>query len=65
MSKGIEVIGEFHPSGKSEVEEIKKLSSELIDLIDSIEGDPRRKSIAITNIETAAMFAVKSIFTKR
>ena len=38
---------------------------EVIDLVKSKEDlDPRSKAVAITNLETAKMWAVKSIFDK-
>lgn len=64
MSKGLELIGSFNSEGRGDVDEIKELSSKLIDLIDQACPDGRRKSIALTNIETAQMFAVKSLFSE-
>lgn len=65
MSKGQNIVGvRFDTSNDEQVKKIKDKFAELIDLVDSLDGDPRRKAIAITNIETGQMFAVKSIFTK-
>lgn len=62
MSKGEEVIGSFNPNGNPDVEAIKKKSIELINLIEELGKDPRRKAIAITGVEQAQMMAVKSLF---
>lgn len=64
MSKGQEIIGTFNPSSIEEVDQIKTKAIELIDLIESSVSDQRRKALAITHIETAAMFAIKGLFTK-
>ncbi len=61
----------FNPSGNQEVDAIKKLSAVLIDTINGIavDGDAtdamvnevmRLKALAMTHVETAAMFAVKA-----
>lgn len=61
----------FNPSGNQEVDAVKKLSAVLIDTINAIavDGDAtdakvsevmRLKAIAMTHVETAAMFAVKA-----
>ena len=57
----------FNPSANPLVDEIKKQAAALIDLIDGIQiaTDPpdaviRLKHIAMTEIETAAMYAVKA-----
>lgn len=62
MSKGKEIIGTFNVSNKGEVDLIKEKASELVNLIDKYGKDPRRKAIAITNVEQGTMMAVKSIF---
>lgn len=59
---GEKTIGTFG-TDKWEVFEIKKLSETLIDTIQRVYGEPRRKAIAITKIEEAQMMAVKSLFT--
>lgn len=51
----------FNPSGLSSVNEIKTAFVELEALIDRHAKNGRRKSIALTNLETAAMYAVKSV----
>ncbi len=61
---------DFNVSGSSYVDEIKKRSAELVDFIDQAAGKPewdarhtgefnRLKALALTNLETAAMYAVK------
>lgn len=55
----------FNPSDDSTVQHIKERSAELINYInDNVSGnDPevgRLKSIALTKVEEAAMFAVKA-----
>lgn len=61
----------FNPSGNQEVDAIKKLAAVLIDTINGIAvGDDatdatvsevmRLKALAMTHVETAAMFAVKA-----
>jgi len=52
----------FNPSGKEEVDIIKGLTEELIEYIEKSVPDGRRKSIALTNYEQAAMWAVKALF---
>lgn len=57
----------FNPSANPLVDEIKKQAAALIDLIDGIQvaTDPpdavfRLKALAMTEVETAAMYAVKA-----
>ena len=59
----------FNPSASSVVDEIKRKAADLIDLIESIPSDRdsergneagRLKALAQTEIETAAMWAVKA-----
>jgi len=61
-TKGIEVIGTFNPSDNADVVALKKAAIELVNLIDATKGCPRRKAIAITQIELGTMAAVKSLF---
>ena len=59
-----EVIGSFNPNEKAEINAIKVTAKQMIKLIQDLPNeDNRRKAIAITYIETAAMFAVKSIYS--
>lgn len=74
MTKGEFRVGiNFNPSGDDMVGQIKRRAADLIDLIESIESDResavgnergRLKAMAQTDIETAAMHAVKAA-TKR
>ncbi len=57
----------FNPGGNPVVDQIKRASADLIDLVESIENDVapagevnRLKAIAMTHIEEAAMSAVKA-----
>ena len=59
----------FNPSQNTMVDQIKRKAADMIDLINSIESDShsavgnergRLKSIAMTEIENAAMWAVKA-----
>lgn len=49
-------------TGNSSVFEIKEATRNLIDTIDKLVPNGRRKSKAITDIETAQMYAVKALF---
>lgn len=71
MTKGEYRVGiSFNPSGDDMVGQIKRGAADLIDLIETIPGDvprdlrsnevARLKALAQTDIETAAMHAVKA-----
>lgn len=62
MTKGDEIIGAFDSKNLTSVDLIKQKAVELVNLIEELGIEPRRKSIAITHVETATMFAVKSLF---
>ena len=51
---------DFNPSGKPEVAEIKRRTEELMEYIRNNVWDSRERSLAITNYEQAAMWAVKA-----
>ena len=51
----------FNPSGDKNVNEIKQLAAELIDLIAAVGCDDRCTALAKTAFEDGAMWAVKSI----
>jgi hypothetical protein len=56
-------IGTFNPQERQDVALLKQKAAELIDIIFYLPSkDGRRKSIAITHIEEAAMMAVKALF---
>lgn len=49
----------FNPSGDSLIHEIKTKANELAKVIEKVEPG-RRRSVALTNLETASMWAVKA-----
>jgi len=53
---------EFNPSGKPEIDRIKAFAEDMAAVIENEVPDGRRKAIALTHLETAAMFAVKACF---
>jgi len=59
--KGNEVIGDFGTENE-DVLTIKSAAISLIDIIQELGNDPRRKAAAITDVEKAQMMAVKSLF---
>lgn len=72
QTKGEYLVGaNFNPSGNNLVDQIKRKAADLIDTISQIEASNdaehsqisethRCRSLAITNIEQGAMWAVKS-----
>lgn len=56
-------IPAFNPSGKSEVDAIKGLTEQIMQYLRENVPDNRERSLAITNYEQAAMWAVKANFT--
>ena len=57
-----EIIGNYNSNDRDDVNAIKTAAKKLIEKISEHCPDGRRKSKAMTEIETAAMFAVKSLF---
>jgi len=57
-------LPEFNPSGSNVVSGIKSRTEELLHFIDANVPANRERSIAVTNYEQAAMWAVKANFTK-
>lgn len=55
-------IPTFNPSGSDVVAETKRLTEELMEYIRANVPDNRQRSIALTNYEQAAMWAVKANF---
>lgn len=53
----------FNPTGNAQVAEIKRMTEELMAYLRANVPDNRCRSIAITNYEQAAMWAVKANFT--
>lgn len=58
----------FNPSGSFDVDKVKQLAADLIDLIDGIQAKDseviRLKALAMTHVEDATMWAVKAITKK-
>lgn len=50
----------FNPSGSESIDAIKKAALDFEDVIKAHSPNGRRQSIALTHLETAAMFAVKA-----
>lgn len=50
----------FNPSGDQRVDTIKRLTNELAAFIDANVQPGRRRSVALTQLETASMWAVKA-----
>jgi len=62
MSEGEYRVGiSFNPGGNSNVHNIKSMAAALIDYIIEHGKDPRCTALACTEIETAAMYGVKSV----
>jgi hypothetical protein len=57
-------IPSFNPSGLKSVDAVKHLTEQLMDYIRENVPEGRCRSIALTNYEQAAMWAVKAHFTK-
>jgi len=51
----------FNPGGHTQVDHIKELAALLIDYVLDEGKDPRCTAIACTELESAAMWAVKSV----
>lgn len=68
---GQKAVGlDFNPSGSPRVDKVKTLYAEIIDLLDEHRGDLRDEaarlcSVAITEAQTAQMWAVKGITALR
>lgn len=56
-------IPSFNPSGSEVVAEIKRRTEELLNYVRENVPHNRERSIAVTNYEQAAMWAVKANFT--
>lgn len=55
-------IPSFNPSGSEVVAEIKRRTEDLMEYLRTAVPDNRPRSIALTNYEQAAMWAVKANF---
>ena len=63
VSDTASTLPDFNPSGNENVAEIKRRTEELMAFLRENVPDNRCRSIAITNYEQAAMWAVKANFT--
>jgi hypothetical protein len=63
MSTEASTLPKFNPSNNEVVDVIKSKTEELFEYIRENVPDNRCRSIAITNYEQAAMWAVKANFT--
>lgn len=61
-TRGELIIGTFNASSEEAVNNIKQKAIELVDLIEEQGKCPRRKAIAITQIELGVMMGIKSLF---
>ncbi len=61
-SKGVELIGTFNNTNADSVDQIKSAAADFVNAVQALCPEGRRKSLAFTHAETAAMFAVKSFF---
>ena len=70
LTYGQKAVGlSFNPSGDSQVNRIKELYAEIIDLCSTARGSDRSErarlfSVAITEAQTAQMWAVKALTFK-
>lgn len=63
MSQKESTLPSFNPTNNEQVAEIKRRTEELMEYLRSSVPDNRCRSIALTNYEQAAMWAVKANFT--
>lgn len=63
MADNASTIPSFNPTNNPHVAEIKRMTEELMAYLRDNVPDNRCRSIAITNYEQAAMWAVKANFT--
>lgn len=63
MAEKESTLPNFNPSNSEVVAEIKQRTDELMEYIRENAPDNRCRSIALTNYEQAAMWAVKANFT--
>ena len=62
MTEGEYRVGiTFNPGGSEQVNEIKQLAAELIDMVEASGKDSRCTALAMTAFEDGAMWAVKSV----
>ncbi len=63
MSKDPSTLQSFNPSGSEVVADIKRMTDELMEYLRKNVPNNRERSLAITNYEQSAMWAVKANFT--
>lgn len=63
MSDTASTLPDFNPSSSETVAEIKRRTEDLMSFLRENVPNNRERSIAITNYEQAAMWAVKANFT--
>lgn len=70
LTFGQKAVGlSFNPSGDEKVQKAKELYAQIIDLLNDVRGEQRSEqarlaSVAITEAQTAQMWAVKAITWK-
>lgn len=57
-----DTLRDFNPSNSEVVDEIKKRTDDLMEFIRTSVPENRQRSVALTNYEQAAMWAVKANF---
>ena len=60
MTKGEQIIGTFNTESRSDVDRIKSAAINLVNIIEKVGKDPRRKAAAITDVEKATAMALRS-----
>lgn len=63
MSERETTLPEFNPSNNQQVADIKSMTETLMQYLRDNVPDNRCRSLALTNYEQAAMWAVKANFT--
>jgi len=58
-----EVIGSFNPNDRDDVALVKQKAKDFLQVLNDQVPEGRRKAIAVTHIEEAAMMAVKAIYS--
>ena len=57
-----QTIGDREVLSNDDVTALKNAAREYVEVVSKICPEGRRKSLAITHVETSSMFAVKSLF---
>ena len=60
MTKGEQIIGTFNVESRNDVDRIKSAAINLVNIIEKVGKDPRRKAAAITDVEKATAMALRS-----